>query len=115
VRIKSRRKRSTILEMVLDEGRNREIRRLLARVGHKVQKLKRIAVGPVRLGELPTGAVRPLTKKEIDSLQRAVTIGRRREKEVPAANQPFAQKSSSNRASHRGHREHRAGRTIIGK
>ena len=65
VRIKSQQKRSTILEMVLDEGRNREVRRLLARVGHKVQRLKRIAVGPVRLGELPTGAVRPLTKKEV--------------------------------------------------
>ena len=53
---------STILEMVLDEGRNREIRRLLARVGHKVQRLTRIAVGPVRLGDLPPGAVRPLTQ-----------------------------------------------------
>ena len=72
VRIKSRRKRSTILEMVLDEGRNREVRRLLARVGHKVQRLKRIAVGPVRLADLPTGAVRPLTKKEIQSLEKAV-------------------------------------------
>ncbi len=69
VRIKSRGKRSTILEMVLDEGRNREVRRLLARVGHKVQRLKRIAVGPVRLGDLPAGAVRPLTNKEIQSLQ----------------------------------------------
>ncbi len=77
VRIKSRRKRSTILEMVLDEGRNREVRRLLARVGHKVQRLKRVAVGPVRLGELPTGAVRSLTKKEVESLQRAVERGPR--------------------------------------
>lgn len=72
VRVKSRRKRSTILEMVLDEGRNREIRRLLARVGHKVQRLKRIAVGPVRLGELPTGAVRQLTPQEIRALRGAV-------------------------------------------
>src|SRR4029450_634117 len=75
VRIKSRRKRSTILEMVLDEGRNREVRRLLARVGHKVQRLKRIAVGPVRLGDLPTGAVRPLSKREVESLQAAVARG----------------------------------------
>lgn len=75
VRIKSKRKRSSILEMILDEGRNREVRRLLARVGHKVQQLKRIAVGPVRLADLPTGAVRPLTNKEIQSLQLAVTRG----------------------------------------
>jgi 23S rRNA pseudouridine2605 synthase len=76
VHIKSRRKKSTILEMVLDEGRNREIRRLLARIGHKVQRLKRVAVGPVRLGELPTGAVRPLTAKEVHALRQAVARGR---------------------------------------
>jgi 23S rRNA pseudouridine2605 synthase len=75
VRIKSPRKQSTILEMILDEGRNREVRRLLARVGHKVQRLKRVAVGPVRLGELPTGAVRPLTKLEIQALQKAIASG----------------------------------------
>jgi 23S rRNA pseudouridine2605 synthase len=69
VKIKSRRKGSTLLEMVLDEGRNREIRRVLARVGHKVQRLTRIAVGPVRLGELPRGAVRKLTPEELRKLQ----------------------------------------------
>jgi len=71
VRIKSRRKASTILEVVLDEGRNREIRRVLARVGHKVQKLQRIAVGPVRLGEMPPGAHRPLTREELAALREA--------------------------------------------
>jgi len=75
VRIKSRRKRSTILEMILDEGRNREVRRLLARVGHKVQRLKRVAVGPVRLGELPAGAVRPLSGEEVELLRTAVASG----------------------------------------
>lgn len=69
VRSKGTRKKSTILEMVLDEGRNREIRRLLARVGHKVQRLTRIAVGPLRLGELPRGAVRRLTPDEIRKLR----------------------------------------------
>jgi 23S rRNA pseudouridine2605 synthase len=67
-RIKSRRKQSTVLEVVLSEGRNREIRRLLARFGHKVQRLVRVAVGPVRLGDLPPGAVRRLTREEIQSL-----------------------------------------------
>ena len=69
VRAKGRRKNSTILEMVLDEGRNREIRRLLARVGHKVQRLTRIAVGPLRLGDLPRGAVRRLTPEEVRKLR----------------------------------------------
>jgi 23S rRNA pseudouridine2605 synthase len=70
VRFKSRRKNSTLLEMVLDEGRNREIRRLLARVGHKVQRLTRVAVGPLRLGDLPRGAARRLTPEEVGKLRR---------------------------------------------
>jgi 23S rRNA pseudouridine2605 synthase len=69
VRSKGPRKKSTILEIVLDEGRNREIRRLLARVGHKVQRLTRIAVGPLRLGDLPRGAVRRLTPQEVSKLR----------------------------------------------
>jgi 23S rRNA pseudouridine2605 synthase len=71
--IKSHHKESTVLEMVLREGKNREIRRLLARVGHKVLRLTRIAVGPVRLGTLPTGAVRRLTPDEVRALQREGT------------------------------------------
>jgi pseudouridine synthase len=78
VRIKSKRKGGTILEMILDEGRNREIRRLLARVGHKVQRLTRIAVGPVRLGDLPSGAVRLLTKQEVAALRQAIAYGPRK-------------------------------------
>lgn len=70
VDIKSVHKESAVLEMVLREGKNREIRRVLARVGHKVERLTRIAVGPVRLGELPSGAHRRLTNEEIAALRR---------------------------------------------
>ena len=86
-KVKSRKKNSTILEVVLDEGRNREIRRVLARVGHKVQRLTRIAVGPVRLGELPSGACRPLRPAEIRKLQEAIQPGKpssRRPKRRPS-------------------------------
>lgn len=69
VSVKSRHKESTVLEMVLREGKNREIRRILARVGHKVLRLTRIAVGPIRLGDLPVGGFRHLTREEIKSLQ----------------------------------------------
>jgi 23S rRNA pseudouridine2605 synthase len=69
VEVKSHHKESTTLEIVLREGKNREIRRILARLGHKVMKLSRIAVGPVRLGEMPVGAVRKLTKEEIAALR----------------------------------------------
>jgi 23S rRNA pseudouridine2605 synthase len=94
VRIKSHRHRSTVLEMVLDEGRNREIRRLLAKVGHKVQRLTRIAVGPVRLGELPSGAVRMLTRQEVSALKEAVARGR-------GSHEPSERKESSGAAAHR--------------
>ena len=72
LRIRRRRKQSTVLELVLNEGRNREIRRMLARVGHKVQRLVRIAVGPVRLGDLPPGAYRALSGDELRALRRSV-------------------------------------------
>jgi len=67
--IRGVRTQSTILEIVLAEGRNREIRRLLARLGHKVMRLKRIAIGPVRLGELAKGDYRPLSRDEVRKLR----------------------------------------------
>lgn len=89
-RIKSSLK-STILELVLTEGQNREVRRLFARVGHKVMKLKRVAFGPLRLGELVTGAYRPLTTAELKMLQTfAATDPARRPvtKRTPAGRTP---------------------------
>ncbi len=65
---KKRQGKSTDLVMVLNEGRNRELRRILARVGHKVLRLKRIAVGPIKLGDLPTGAWRKLLPAEVENL-----------------------------------------------
>ena len=62
--------KSTFLEITLAEGKNREIRRMLARLGHKVMHLKRIAIGPLKLGRLKKGRCRPLTRKELDALRR---------------------------------------------
>ncbi len=72
VRIESHQKESTWLEIILREGMNREVRRLLARVGHKVLRLVRVSVGPVRLGKLPPGSVRPLAFEEIQALRAIV-------------------------------------------
>ena len=64
VKLLKSRSRATELEVVLREGKNREIRRILARLGHKVQQLRRIAVGPLRLGDVPSGAYRVVTPPE---------------------------------------------------
>ena len=60
--------RTAWLEIVLDEGRNRHIRRMLQAEGFAVRRLVRVAIGPVLLGDLPKGAWRPLTDGEIASL-----------------------------------------------
>ncbi|MBX3423049.1 MAG: rRNA pseudouridine synthase [Pirellulaceae bacterium] len=67
-RIRKTRKTYTELEIQLSEGKNREIRRILARAGHKVLLLRRIAIGPLRLAELPVGAARDLTAAEVKAL-----------------------------------------------
>jgi 23S rRNA pseudouridine2605 synthase len=67
-RIRGHFKNSTIVEMTLTEGKNREIRRILARMEHKVMKLQRIAVGNVKLGKMLPGDYRPLTGREVDQL-----------------------------------------------
>jgi 23S rRNA pseudouridine2605 synthase len=71
--VRAKYKQSTLLEIVLKEGRNREIRRLLARQGHKALRLKRIALGPLRLGELPSGDWRPITSGELRDLRQAAS------------------------------------------
>lgn len=83
VTVKKQYKQSTILEMVLKEGRNREVRRLLARVGHKVLRLMRIAVGPIRLGKMTPGEYRKLTPAEVHELRNAVSPGRPRRSSRP--------------------------------
>jgi 23S rRNA pseudouridine2605 synthase len=62
--------RNAWLEIVLDEGRNRQIRRLLAAFDIGVLRLLRVAIGDLALGELPKGGWRPLTDAEITSLAR---------------------------------------------
>lgn len=63
----------TVLSIKLREGQNREIRRLLARVGLKVRELERVAIGPLRAGELKPGQSKLLGKRDIERL-RAATL-----------------------------------------
>ncbi len=84
IRVRKRTSKFTDVEIVLQEGRNREIRRILARIGHKVVRLKRIAIGPLRLGELPVGESRVLSRDEVRLLQESSRKTRQRKK--PSAN-----------------------------
>jgi 23S rRNA pseudouridine2605 synthase len=59
------------LEITLDEGRNRQIRRLLSAFDIAVLRLVRVAIGPLALGDLPKGAVRALSTTEVDALSAA--------------------------------------------
>ena len=60
------------LEVILDEGKNREIRRMLEALGVEVLRLVRVAIGPLALGEVAKGAFRALTKEEKRMLDRAM-------------------------------------------
>lgn len=68
VRVLEQQQGRVVLEIVLYEGRNREIRKMCEALGLEVARLKRIAVGPVRLGMLQQGKYRELTKEEIRGL-----------------------------------------------
>lgn len=58
----------SMVVIVLHEGRNRIVRRIMDAVGHPVRRLSRTAIGPVRLGQLPVGDARELTRDELGAL-----------------------------------------------
>lgn len=81
LRVLRRHREATRLEIVLREGMNREIRRIFAKVGHPVRWLRRIAIGNLVDPNLKTGAFRPLTPAEVQSL---FTLAKsEREREAP--------------------------------
>lgn len=71
IRLVHRGRQQSSLELKLNEGKRREIRRLCARFGHEVRKLTRIAIGPIDLGTLPPGEARMLRPHEIAALRSA--------------------------------------------
>jgi len=74
VRVRPGSEGRSILDVTLEEGRNRIVRRWCEAMGLKVERLARLSYGPVRLGDLPPGQYRPLTPKEEAALYQAVGL-----------------------------------------
>lgn len=72
VEVVSADERSTRLRITMREGRKRQIRRVAERLGHPVQHLFRLQIGPLGIGELPSGQWRHLTAEEVRALKEAV-------------------------------------------
>lgn len=82
-RIKSifRGKDESIVEITIKEGRNRQVRRMLAKFGHKVRELTRIRMGPLTLEGVGSGKFRPLTSREVKQLFELARDGEKRSNE----------------------------------
>ena len=70
--VKEKQQGRVVLLMTIKEGRNRQIRRMCEAVGLEVARLRRISVGPVKLGMLKPGAWRELTAEELRALRTAI-------------------------------------------
>ena len=69
VRVLKQNPHSTVVEITIHEGKNRQVRRMFSAVGNKVMKLERTAIGDIRLGHLLQGHTRKLTRQEIEYLK----------------------------------------------
>jgi 23S rRNA pseudouridine2605 synthase len=74
VSVRSTSRHTTVAEIVMHEGRKRQVRRMFEAVGHPVRALKRLAVGPIELGDLRAGRWRHLSERELRALRRAVGL-----------------------------------------
>jgi 23S rRNA pseudouridine2605 synthase len=87
------RTRSTWIEVVLTDGRNRQIRRLCDRSGLQVLKLRRVQIGPLKLGDLTLRWCRPLAPAEVSDLYDAALPKGPRARFVPIDDSPVARAS----------------------
>lgn len=69
VKVLKQNPRSAVVEIQIREGKNRQVRKMFAAVGNKVQSLERVAIGDLKLGRLMTGHYRKLTRDEIEYLK----------------------------------------------
>lgn len=74
VSILERSRGSTLVEITISEGRNRQVRRMFDAVDHRVLRLVRTSIGPLKLGHLKPGSVRKLSPAEVRTLYRATGL-----------------------------------------
>lgn len=87
--------KKTWVTITIREGRRREIRRMCEAVGHPVDRLIRERFGPLELGSMPPGAVRPLSSKEVQALRRAAGLGRRKLSETKRSSRRVGTKATA--------------------
>lgn len=80
----------------LTQGRTRQIREMFLRIGHPVQKLRRVAIGPLRDPHLPSGAVRELSEREVETLRRITA--RPKKKKEPGEKAPAKKAAPAEKA-----------------
>lgn len=97
--------RTSLIEVVLREGRNRQVRRMLARIGHKVRRLTRVRMGPLVLKGVGAGKYRPLTAREIATLRRSIRTESEPTQDNTGAGKASAKKSSRPRSASPPHRK----------
>ncbi|AGL01959.1 pseudouridine synthase [Desulfoscipio gibsoniae] len=65
---------SALLEITIHEGRNRQVRRMCEHIGHPVLALRRVSIGPLKIGDLQRGRFRHLTTREVKMLMKAAKL-----------------------------------------
>lgn len=69
---------TSVVELAIHEGRKRQVRRMFSAVGRPLKELRRVAIGPLELGPLASGAWRELARSELEALRQAVGLANRR-------------------------------------
>ncbi len=79
IKVIKRAGKNSVLQITIKEGRNRQVRRMLAKVGHKVRELTRVKIGPLEIGRLKPGEYRMLSPREVESLRKNLFDKRERD------------------------------------
>ena len=98
VRVRKRGRTASVLEVTIAEGLNREVRRILSAVGLRCRRLRRIRIGPLRLGAMPVGASRRLDPEEVRALLAAAHRAEQRAAGAPTPDEAAPEVTASDEA-----------------